>query len=49
MTFEKLEIILRWPHQGIVLGFEQFDRSEDYPFLTFKLHLLIITLSIDYN
>jgi hypothetical protein len=47
MEFEKLEIILRWPHQGIVVGFEQFESSEEYPFYTLRIHLSIISLSLD--
>lgn len=47
MQFEKLEIIFRMPHQGIIVGFESFDATDDYPYFTFRLHLSLISLSLD--
>lgn len=34
----------RWPHQGLILGFESWDSTDEHPYLTFKIHFLCISI-----
>ena len=40
-------ITIRWPHEGIVVGYEMFSPTEQYNYYTFRLHLVMI--SVDYE
>jgi hypothetical protein len=49
MRFEKLEIVFRLPHQGMVVGFEVFEPDNEYPFFTTKFHVLLISFAFDFS
>lgn len=40
---------IRAPHQGIVLGFELFEPTEDENWYTWKFHLLFLTINYEYG
>jgi hypothetical protein len=42
--FYEIALIFRWPHEGLVFGYEFFNYEEEEPWYTLKLHLLLITI-----
>lgn len=40
---------VRWPHEGVLLGFEFIEPDEHNPYKTINIHLLLITLILDYH
>lgn len=42
-----LTIHYRWPHQGLVAGFEVFPPDEDEDYLTVKIHVFIFSFVFD--
>jgi hypothetical protein len=42
-----LEIAFHWPHHRLALGWETIDATEEEPFATLKIYLLIVTLTLD--
>jgi len=47
--WQVLTIALRWPHQGIMLGFELFEADNNDNFNTLRIHLLLISIGIDWG
>ena len=43
----ELRIIFSLPHQRIALGWEILNASEQFPYQTLKLYLLLITIELD--
>lgn len=35
---------LRWPHQGVLLGYEIYNATDEQPYLTIRVHLLCISI-----
>jgi hypothetical protein len=42
-------ITFRWPHEGVMLGFELFPPEEKFNYWTFRLHLFILTISYEWD
>ncbi len=40
-------IELRWPHQGMIIGFEAWEPTEEHSYLTVKVHFLCISISYE--
>ncbi len=52
MDWFLLSLTFRWPHQGIMVGYEVIlpkEDSEDLDYTTVRLHLTLITLSLDFG
>lgn len=47
--WQVLTIALRWPHQGILLGYELFEADNKDNFNTLRIHLLLISVGIDWG
>lgn len=37
----------RWPHQGVLLGFEFYDEDENNPYSSLRFHFLLVSIHID--
>lgn len=48
MNWYQISITFRWPHQGIILGYEVMTPDEEDDYTTIRIHLTLISLSIDY-
>jgi hypothetical protein len=44
-----LSLSFRWPHEGIILGFEIWEPNEHEQFWSLKLHLLLVTINYDFG
>lgn len=42
-------ITLRWPHEGVVLGYEVFYPTENESYYTFRVHLLLISIAYEWG
>jgi len=49
MDWYTLSFTFRWPHEGMVLGFELFDPSEEQPYSTMRFHFLLVTLNYEFG
>jgi hypothetical protein len=49
MDWYLLSFTFRWPHEGMVLGFELFDPSEEQPYSTMRFHFLLVTLNYEFG
>ena len=45
----QLVISFHYPHDRFALGFETLEASEEEPFYTFRLFLLIATIDFNYD
>lgn len=43
----RLEIAFHWPHDRLALGWESVMPDENHDYSTFKLYLLVITITLD--
>ena len=43
----QLRIIFSLPHQRMALGWEVLNPSDEFPYQTLKLYLLLITIELD--
>ena len=43
----ELHIVFHWPHDRFALGWECMRPDEQYDYSTFKLYLLIVTLTLN--
>lgn len=39
----------RWPHEGMLVGFELFNPTEEEPYCTIKLHFLLVSLTYEFG
>lgn len=47
--WEVLSLTFRWPHNGLMLGFQFFKETEIEPYSTIHLHLLFITINYEWG
>lgn len=43
----ELLIVFHWPHDRCALGWESIRADEEYDYNTFKLYLVIVTLTLN--
>jgi hypothetical protein len=44
-----LSFTFRWPHQGIIVGYELLNPSEEADYSTVRLHILLISINYDFG
>jgi len=44
-----LSMTFRWPHQGMMVGFETFEATEEEPYNTVKMHFLLVTINYEFG
>lgn len=49
MNWYEISITFRWPHEGIMIGYEIITPDEEDDFTTVRLHLTFFTLSFDFG
>jgi len=42
-----LEVAFHWPHDRFALGWETIEPTEEEPFLTLRVYLFFVTLTLD--
>lgn len=47
--WQLLSFTLRWPHQGLILGFETFEPDEQHNYYTVKVHLLFLSVGFEWG
>jgi hypothetical protein len=47
--WDMVSFAFRWPHQGILIGYEIWEPSEEVNYYAFKLHLMLITISYEFG
>jgi hypothetical protein len=45
----EIRFIFSLPHQRVCLGWEVLYPTDEFPYQTLKLYLLLITIELDYN
>jgi len=48
-SFWELALNFRWPHEGIILGYELIPADDICDYVTIKVHLLFVTILIEYG
>jgi|14_taG_2_1085336.scaffolds.fasta_scaffold69900_4 hypothetical protein len=48
-SFWELALNIRWPHEGIILGYELIPADDICDYVTIKVHLLFVTILIEYG
>jgi len=48
-TWYMLSMTFRWPHQGMMVGFETFEATEEEPYNTVKMHFLLVTINYEFG
>ena len=44
-----LSFTFRWPHEGVIAGFELFNPTEEEPWATAKFHFLLVTINYEFG
>jgi len=44
-----ITILLRWPHQGMILGYELFHPVEGEDYWTVRLHVVIFSIYFEWG
>ena len=48
-SFWELALNFRWPHEGLMVGYEVIQPDEKCDYVTIKIHLLFVTILIEYG
>ncbi len=49
MEWTMLSFVFRWPHQGLILGFEYYEPTINENWYTWKIHLAVLTINYEYG
>ena len=49
MQWYNLSVTFRWPHEGVLLGFEIINPTTDDPFNTIRLHFIFFSINFDFT
>lgn len=49
MEWTMLSFVFRWPHQGLILGFEYYEPTIKENWYTWKIHLAVLTINYEYG
>ena len=44
-----VSFVFRWPHEGLIFGFEYYDPTEKENWYTWKLHFAVLTINYEYG
>jgi hypothetical protein len=49
MEWTMVSFVFRWPHEGLIVGFEYYDPTEKENWYTWKLHFAVLTINYEYG
>ncbi len=47
--WSQLSFTVRWPHQGIMVGYEFYEPTLEENYITIKAHLFLLTVNYEFG